>query len=222
MKQQTKLLKTEEGLALVSDELKLIGDYSSLLPRVSNNRVHGEMLVKAVRIKGQTDLFVLDGTAGLGEDSFLLAAAGNRVLLCEYNDVIYSLLEDTHHRALLDERLTEIAKRMELYHGDSMSLMLDWAKGNCPLGNERKTPDVILLDPMFPAKTKHSLTNKKLQLFQSLESPCRTGEELFEAAMALKPKKIVVKRPLKGECLASRKPGYSISGKTVRFDCYVF
>ena len=94
MKQQTKLLKTEEGLALVSDELKLIGDYSSLLPRVSNNRVQGEMLVKAVRIKGQSDLFVLDGTAGLGEDSFLLAAAGWDVILCEHNEVIFELLRE--------------------------------------------------------------------------------------------------------------------------------
>ena len=216
MKQQTKLLKTEEGLALVSDELKLIGDYSSLLPRVSNNRVQGEMLVKSVRIKGQTDLFVLDGTAGLGEDSFLLAAAGWDVILCEHNEVIFELLRDTIERAQETEEISEIANRMHPLFIDGVT-----ACESVSAGTFDAHPNVIFLDPMFPKKTKNSLTNKKLQLFQKLESPCSTEEELFAAACKTNAAKVVVKRPVKGTYLAGKKPSHSIAGKTVRYDCYV-
>lgn len=209
-----KLLETEEGLALVSNELKLIGDYSQLLPRIKKNRVSSERIVKAVKIKDNPNPTVWDATAGLGEDSFLLAAAGCNVVQLEYDNTIFALLSDAHKRALDNEELREIAMRMEVVCGDSIL----WMKKQKAAGNRA---DVIYLDPMFPEKTKNALTNKKLQLFQLLESPCSTEEELFAVARACEPKKIVVKRPVKGPYLANHKPNHSFMGKTVRFDCYL-
>ncbi|MCR4673379.1 MAG: class I SAM-dependent methyltransferase [Lachnospiraceae bacterium] len=208
------LVETEDGLALVSGELKLIGDYKELLPRIKGNRVKGELIVKAAKIKEDMGhpLVVFDATAGLGEDSFLLAAAGFQIILCEYNKVIFSLLEDTHKRALMEDSLKEAAERMKLINGNSLEILRSM---------EPHSIDVVLLDPMFPAKTKNSLTNKKLQLFQRLEMPCSLEEELFEAATFVQPKKIIVKRPLKGPFLCGKKPNHSISGKTVRYDCYL-
>ena len=43
----------------------------------------------------------------------------------------------------------------------------------------------------------------------------------MDAALAANPRKIVVKRPLKGPYLAERKPSYSLDGKTIRYDCIV-
>lgn len=43
--------------------------------------------------------------------------------------------------------------------------------------------DVIYLDPMFPARQKSSLINKKLQLIQKLEPPCSEETDLFDAAI---------------------------------------
>ena len=80
--------------------------------------------------------------------------------------------------------------------------------------------DVIYLDPMFPARQKSSLINKKLQLIQKLEPPCSQETDLFDAAISADPDKIIVKRPLKSEFLAGRKPSYTLSGKAIRYDCY--
>lgn len=82
-------------------------------------------------------------------------------------------------------------------------------------------PDIILLDPMFPSRQKSALVKKKLQIIQKLELPCMDEQELLLAAMAAKPKKIVVKRPAKGPYLAGMKPDYALCGKAVRFDCLI-
>ena len=82
-------------------------------------------------------------------------------------------------------------------------------------------PDVVLLDPMFPVRGKSAAVKKKFQLLQRLERPCDDEAALLCAARAACPKKIVVKRPAKGAPLAGEKPDYSISGKAIRYDCYV-
>ena len=209
-----KLVETEDGLALISENLKLIGNYEELLPRIAKNKVLSERIFKAVKLKEVEHPIVWDATAGLGEDSFLLAAAGCMVTQIEYDDTIFALLQDAHNRALNHEKLRDVAQRIRLIHGDNIVWMKEMAL-------QREKVDVIYLDPMFPVKTKNALTNKKLQLFQMLESPCATEEELFWTAKKCQPKKIVVKRPMKGEYLAGQKPNHSFDGKTVRFDCYL-
>ena len=97
----------------------------------------------------------------MGEDGFLLAAQGYEVTLYEQNPVIAVLLKDSPAPGKEDvpRLLKEIAARMKLAEGNSVELMpalLD------PV-------DVIYLDPMFPARQKSSLINKKLQLIQKLE-----------------------------------------------------
>ena len=107
--------------------------------------------------------------------------------------------------------LKDIAGRMKVVEADSvecMSKLLD------PV-------DVIYLDPMFPARQKSSLINKKLQLIQKLEPPCSEETDLFDAALKVGPSRIIVKRPLKSECLAGREPSYTLKGKAIRYDCYV-
>ena len=82
-------------------------------------------------------------------------------------------------------------------------------------------PDVILLDPMFPERTKSALIKKKFQILHKIESPCTNETELLNSAIKANPKKIVIKRPLKGEYLAGIKPNYSIKGKAIRYDCII-
>lgn len=201
-----------DGLHLQQDKLSLLGDFSALLPRLRPNALNGEMLVRAAKIKGfEGSPTAIDATAGMGEDALLLAAAGFRVTLCERNPVIAALLLDTMERAALDPALTEIVGRMELHAGDSIEL----------LRSLPRAPEVVLLDPMFPERKKSGLIGKKLQLLQKLESPCADEVELLEAAIQAGPKKVVIKRPLKGPYLADRKPAYSIRGKAVRYDCIV-
>lgn len=43
----------------------------------------------------------------------------------------------------------------------------------------------------------------------------------MEAALAVHPRKIVVKRPPKASHLAGIKPSHALEGKAVRYDCIV-
>ena len=206
------LVETPEGLTLTDGEMSIRGDFSRLLPRLGARNLGRELLVKAARIKGNPAPSAVDATAGLGEDSFLLAAAGFEVTLFERNATIAALLEDAMKRAALDPALSGPVSRMKLVQGDSVE----------GLRSLSTTPDVVFLDPMFPEKRKSSSVKKKLQLLQQLEDPCDDERELFEAAKSANPLKIVVKRPLKGPFLANEKPSHSLSGKAVRYDCYAF
>lgn len=161
----------------------------------------------AARASGLT---AIDATAGMGEDSLLLAAAGFDVTLYEYDPVIAALLRDTLRRACRIFELSDIVKRMHPVEGDSI-----------PALQELETaPDLILLDPMFPEKRRKSLSKEKLQLIQKLERPCPDETKLLDASLAAGAGRVVVKRPLKGPYLAGRKPDYSIKGKTIRYYCY--
>ena len=73
---------------------------------------------------------------------------------------------------------------------------------------------------MFPEKQKSGVSTKKLQLFKTLEAPCSDEAELMEAAVSAGPRRIVVKRPVKGPFLAGKKAGHSIVCRNIRYDCY--
>ena len=195
--------------------MRLSGDFSRLLPRVRPQNLHRELLVRAARVRGVASPAAVDATAGLGEDSFLLAAAGFRVTMYERDEVVATLLADALRRAAADERLAPIAARMELHTGDAVEGLLRLAAAGADV------PDVVYLDPMFPAKRKDAATNKKLQLLRTLEQPCseEEAEALLRAAITAGPRKVVVKRPLKGPHLAGVRPSHSVAGKVVRYDC---
>ena len=198
-----------KGVSLTGYGLSYQGDFENMLHRVTNGRLQHEMLVRAAK-SDKPGRKAIDATAGMGEDAFLLAAQGYEVTLFEQNPVIAVLLKDALRRAKKHPVLKDIASRMNLVQDNSvegMSKLLD------PV-------DVIYLDPMFPAKQKSSLINKKLQLIQKLEPPCSEETDLFDAAISASPSKIIVKRPLKSEFLAGRKPSYTLNGKAIRYDCY--
>lgn len=209
------LVRDGRGLSLTDGEMTLRGDFSPLLRRTAPGRLGSEALIRAARLKDPLPggPFAVDATAGLGEDSFLLAAAGFRVMMFEKDPVIAALLSDALERASADPGTADIASRMELVRGDSIE----------GLRSLPSRPDVILLDPMFPARKKSGLTGKKMQLLGRLEAPAgeAEGRGLLEAAKAASPQKIIIKRPEKGEFLGGIRPSYSIFGNTVRFDCIV-
>ena len=201
-----------DGLSLIGGELVLRGDFTRMLPRLRPGNLQRELLVRAAKMKnaGSTPT-AIDATAGLGEDALLLAAAGFSVQLYEYDPVIAALLRDALRRAAELPELAEIVGRMQLFEDDSLTV----------LPQLPAAPDVILLDPMFPERQKSALIKKKFQLLQKLERPCGDENALVNAAIAAHPRKVVIKRPLKGPYLANRKPSYSLKGKAIRYDCLV-
>ena len=198
-----------KGVSLTGYGLTYQGDFEGMLHRVSDGRLAHEMLVRAAKTT-ETDLKGIDATAGMGEDAFLLAAYGYDMTLYEQNPVVAVLLKDALRRAKKHPQLKEIAGRMKLVEGNSVE----------ELKTRVDAVDLIYLDPMFPGRQKSGLINKKLQLIQKLEPPCSDEVELFEAAIAANPSKIIVKRPLKSPFLAGKNPTYELKGKAIRYDCY--
>ncbi len=208
------LRREQDGLTLAGSGMELRQDFRKMLPRVRRNRLGRELLVRAARVRSLEGApTCMDATAGLGEDSFLLAAAGFEVTLRERDPVIAALLEDALARALDDPDLADIAARMHVRAGDSIEALRALAT----------PPDVVYLDPMFPERRKSAAVKKKFQLLHRLERPCEDseGEELLAAAIAARPRKVVVKRPVKGPYLANVKPSHSVTGKAVRYDVIV-
>ena len=198
-----------DGLFLTDGAMVLRGDFARMLPRLRPDRLAGELLVRAARVKGADTPAALDATAGLGEDALLLAAAGFLVTLCECDPVVAALLADALERAAADARLAPVVARMRLVEGDSLRV----------LASLSEPPDVVYLDPMFPERQKSAAVKKKFQLLHRLERPCADEEGLLRAAVAACPRKVVVKRPVKGPFLAGVKPSHSLAGKAVRYDC---
>ena len=205
------LRRDADGLALAGGGMVLRADFSALLPRLRPDRLGRELLVRAARVRGVEVPTAVDATAGLGEDSLLLAAAGFTVTMFEKDPVIAALLRDALERAAANPELAQVAARMTLVEGDSVAGLRD-------LGF---SPDVVFLDPMFPERTKSAAVKKKFQLLHHLERPCDNEAELLGAALAARPRKVVIKRPPKGPLLAGAKPSYQVAGKAVRYDVIV-
>lgn len=205
------LLINGDGVTLTGYGLSFRGDFEQMLHRITDGRLQHEMIAHIAKTK-EPHPVAIDATAGMGEDSILFAACGYEVTMHEQNPVIAALLKDALRRAKKHPVLGEIVARMHLVEGNSIELM----------PKRLDEPDIIFLDPMFPERQKTGLINKKLQLIQKLEQPCVEESELLAAAIAAHPKKIIIKRPLKGANLAGREPDYSFKGKAIRYDCIAF
>ena len=169
---------------------------------------------RAVGVGKKSPLGVVDATAGLGRDSFVLADLGCRVLLCERHRVVQQLLRSGLRRAAAgDTWLAAVSARMQLHCGDARDLAPRDLSG----------VDVIYLDPMFPRRRKSAAVKKEMVVFQLLlgERAADGGEELLAWALRQAVARVVVKRPPGAAELGGHRASHAIAGKAVRFDVYV-
>ncbi|WP_150540103.1 class I SAM-dependent methyltransferase [Actinobacillus vicugnae] len=172
----------------------------------------GEAVAKAVGIKGDYLPTVIDATAGLGRDAFVLAAVGCKVLLVERNPIVAALLEDGLARAYADPEIGAfMQQRMILADERNISL----------LDPVQQVADVVYLDPMYPHKQKSALVKKEMRVFQHLVGADLDSDDFFLPAKALAGKRVVVKRPDYAPFLADQKPDFSQTTKNHRFDVYL-
>jgi 16S rRNA (guanine1516-N2)-methyltransferase len=171
----------------------------------------GQMIAKAVGLQPGIRPTVLDATAGLGRDAFVLAQLGCTTTLIERQPIIAALLEDGMQRALADAEVATIIARMRLLCGNAIALMRAW---------NDEAPQVIYLDPMFPHRDKSAQVKKEMRLFRPLAGDDDDAPELLAAALALASHRVVVKRPRKAPAIGGEAPGYTLEGKSSRFDIY--
>ncbi|MCU1724075.1 class I SAM-dependent methyltransferase [Pseudomonas sp. 5P_5.1_Bac1] len=171
----------------------------------------GQMIAKAVGIAQGVRPQVLDATAGLGKDAFVLASLGCQMQLIERQPLVAALLEDGLARAAGDAEVGAIVARMNLLHGNAIERMRDW---------QGEAPQVIYLDPMFPHRDKSALVKKEMRVFRPLVGDDLDAPALLEAALALATHRVVVKRPRKAPIIDGPKPSHSLEGKSSRYDIY--
>jgi len=172
---------------------------------------NGQMIAKAVGIQPGIRPVVVDATAGLGRDAFVLARLGCALTLIERQPVIAALLEDGLQRALADDEVGPIVAQMRLLCGNAIDLLSTW---------DGAPPQVIYLDPMFPHRDKSPLVKKEMRLFRPLAGDDDDAPALLAAALALATHRVVVKRPRKALAIAGEPPGYALEGNSSRFDIY--
>ncbi|MEI7611621.1 MAG: class I SAM-dependent methyltransferase [Betaproteobacteria bacterium] len=171
----------------------------------------GQMIAKAVGLQPGIRPTVLDATAGLGRDAFVLAQLGCTTTLIERQPIIAALLEDGMQRALADAEVATIIAHMRLLCGNAIVMMRAW---------DDEAPQVIYLDPMFPHREKSAQVKKEMRLFRPLAGDDDDAPELLAAALSLATHRVVVKRPRKAPAIAGDAPGYTLEGKSSRFDIY--
>ena len=109
----------------------------------------GQALPRAVGMKGGKTPDVVDATAGLGRDAFLLASLGARVTLIERSEVMHAKLAEALETArAAGGEAAGVAARMTLLQGDARDLLAGLS------------PEVVLVDPMHPPRGNSALVKK--------------------------------------------------------------
>lgn len=215
------LVFTEKGLVLrVSAEPSwsdILVDFASsaLQYRKQHGGGRNESVAKAIGIKGKDSLNVLDCTAGMGTDSFVMASVGANVTMLERSPIIAALLENGLLRA--NQQGVSVAANMQLLESDA----IEYLQAN---SSQSSHTHVVYLDPMFPHKKKSALVKKEMRAFQLLVGPDQDSAALLTAAINFAPARIVVKRPATAPALENEqgiKPSMAISSKKHRFDVYI-
>lgn len=172
-----------------------------------------QTLVRAIGVKGKNRPTVLDGTAGLGQDSFVLACQGCKVEMVERNPVIALLLEDGLRRAEDNSEIGEVIKRMTMTKGDSLTKMT--------VLQSQEQPQVVYLDPMYPHRSQSALVKKEMRILRALVGDDEDSDHLLALALKVASKRVVVKRPIAAPPLLGLKPDLISKTKNHRFDIYL-
>jgi 16S rRNA (guanine1516-N2)-methyltransferase len=171
----------------------------------------GHPLVRAAGIKRGHLPSIVDATAGLGRDAFLLASAGATVTLIERSAEVHARLKEALARAGAESpELAAVVARMTLVHGD--------AKDRLP---ELK-PDVVIVDPMHPPRRNTALVKQEMRQLSAIVGADEDADELMRIALASARERVVLKWPLRAApLLATPKPSHQFAGKTVRYEVFV-
>ncbi len=171
----------------------------------------GQALAKAVGLKNGKNPDIVDATAGLGRDAFLLASLGSHVTLIERNEKMHGFLKDGLDKA--DKAggvYSEIISRMVLIYGDAKDLL--------PSLN----PEVILVDPMHPPRSKSAQVKKEMRQIREIVGTDPDAHELMKIALNVAKSRVVLKWPLRAEPIENIiAPSYQIAGKSTRYDVFM-
>lgn len=214
------LRTSENGLELETADSRNSGtiradfEHPTLAYR-STNRINHQAIIRAAGVKQGRIPSVLDATAGLGKDAYLLATAGCSVVMLEQNRIVHALLRDGLCRASRsrDEKVRLTAGLMRL----ELTSLAQFVKTQPQF-------DVVYLDPMFPERRKNARVKKDMFVLQKFFEHGNSEADdarLLSDAMAVARRRVVIKRPRLAPGIDASKPTFSLSGRSSRYDVYV-
>ena len=181
------------------------------LYRQAHGGGRNQHLPRAIGMKKGHNPKVVDATAGLGRDSFLLASLGAHVMMIERSDAVHKLLEQGLLKASeFDCNTLKIINRMKLIHGDSKIIL------------QSLSPEIIYIDPMHPIRKKSALVKKEMRLLRDIVGDDPDSGDLIELSLKRATKRVVLKWPLSADSISGLvSPTHQIIGKTTRYDVFM-
>ena len=183
----------------------------AILHRLKYGKGRGHNLAKAVGMKSNKNRTIVDATAGLGYDSFILASLGANITLIERSEKIYKLLQEGINEAKeYGGHISSIVNRMDLIFGDSKNII------------PKLSPEVILVDTMYNERKKSALVKNNMRLVREIVGSDLDQIELIKIALECAKNRVVVKQPRYAEPNDEiGKYSHQILGKSVRYDVYM-
>ena len=182
-----------------------------ILHRLKYGKGRGQNLAKAVGMKFNKNRNIIDATAGLGYDSFILASLGAKVTLIERSQKMHELLQNGINEGIsFGGEIEKIINRMELLFGDSKDIL------------PKLTPEVIMIDTMYKERKKTALVKNNMRLVRKIVGPDTDYIELLEVALNCAKNRVVLKQPRYAEPIKDiKKCSHQIIGKTIRYDIFM-
>ena len=171
----------------------------------------GQALAKAMGLHAGKTPMIVDATAGLGRDAFLLASLGAQVVLIERSEEMHSLLVQGMDQAVKEGgEFREIIGRMTLMKGDAKDLLPELSG------------EAILIDPMHPERKNSALVKRELRQVREIVGSDDDAAELVRVAIKNAQKRVVLKWPAKADPIKGIRPcSHQILGKTTRYDVFM-
>ena len=171
----------------------------------------GQALGKAMGLRAGKTPKIVDATAGLGRDSFLLASLGAQVTMIERSKKMYTLLAQGMDRASQEgSDFQQIIGRMNLLYGDAKELLPELSA------------DAVLIDPMHPPRKNSALVKLELRQVRQIVGADDDAADLIKVALGSAKKRVVLKWPAKADPIKGiHACSHQIIGKSVRYDVFM-
>ena len=182
-----------------------------ILHRLKYGKGRGQNLAKAVGMKFNKNRNIIDATAGLGYDSFILASLGAQVTLIERSEKMYKILQNGFNEGVsFGGEIEKIINRMNLLFGDSKDVL------------PKLSPEVIMIDTMYKDRKKTALVKNNMRLVREIVGPDSDYIELLKVALNCAKNRVVLKQPRYADPIEEiRKCSHQILGNTIRYDIFM-
>lgn len=201
----------ERSMNQVDGELRVDFVGGAVAHRLRFGGGRGQALAKAMGLRAGKTPMIVDATAGLGRDSFLLASLGAQVVMIERSERIHSLLVQGMDRAAKEGgEFREIISRMTLLKGDAKDLLPELS---C---------EAILIDPMHPPRKNSALVKRELRQVREIVGTDDDAVDLVRVALRNARTRVVLKWPAKADPIKGiQVSSHQIRGKSTRYDVFM-